>query len=78
MELDHLAGVQSQRILPGWKAPHFQGRVLARTNQHLTGQCLLALAQDELLLPLLLGEKTWAVRIFHNRWLGPGFRPSRM
>ena len=36
------------------------------TNQRLTAQFLLPLAQDELLLPLLLSEKTWTVRIFHN------------
>lgn len=39
---------------------------------------LSKLRQDELLLPLILGERTWAVQLFHNRSLGPGFNPSRM
>lgn len=39
---------------------------------------LSKLGQDELLLPLILGERTWAVRLFHSRSLGPGPNPSRM
>ena len=35
-------------------------------------------SQEALLLPLLVSEQTYRVMLYHNKGLGPGFRPSRM
>ena len=34
--------------------------------------------QDRPLLPLLMAENTFRIKLFHNRPAGPNFRPSRM
>ena len=35
-------------------------------------------SQEAVLLPLLVSEQTYRVMLYHNKGLGPGFRPSRM
>lgn len=59
-------------VSPRWQMHRLHALVcLPCFNVHLA-------CKDQVLLPLLLHERTCEVRILHNRHLGPMFRPSRL
>lgn len=85
LEPENLDGVDQKHVLPSRPNPRHQGQELQSDFiflRQIVEQFKRSIRSPEprqdAVLPLLAAQRLFAVRLFHNRGLGPNFRPSRM